>query len=71
MNYQYFHNFEIQKEGWKFGREIMSEETFMEMYPAWDNMNKVDQQAARKLYGLSTSHGDSESGGALHSVVPS
>ena len=62
---------EIQKEGWKFGREIMSEETFMEMYPAWDNMNKTDQQAARKLYGLSTSHGDSESGGALHSVVPS
>jgi hypothetical protein len=60
---------EIHKEGWKFGRKIMSEEKLMDMYPGWDKMSRSDQQAARKLYGLSTMHGDSESGGALHTVT--
>ena len=56
---------EIEKEGWKFGREQMSEETFIKMYPTWDNMNQTDRLAARKLYGLS---GDSKSGGVGNSA---
>ena len=59
---------EIQKDGWKFGRERMSEKEFMESYPAWDNMSRADQQAARKLYGLAISHGDSETGGARNMI---
>jgi len=61
-----------KRESWKFGRKQMSEEEFMNMYPAivWDNMSRVDQQAARKLYGLTaTSHGDSMTGGAFHMVA--
>ena len=55
---------EIQKEGWKYGRELMSEEEFKQTYPTWDSMSREDQQAARKLYGFPTSHGDSTTGGA-------
>ena len=60
---------EIQKEGWKFGREQISETKFMEMYSNWDNMDRADQQAARKLYGFPISHGDSMTGGAFHMVA--
>ena len=47
----------------------MTEEEFMQMYPAWDNMSRADQQSARKLYGFPISHGDSTTGGALHTVA--
>ena len=49
----------------------MTEEEFMKMYGSqtWDNMSRADQQAARKLYGFSTSHGDSMTGGAFHMVA--
>jgi len=57
-----------KQESWKFGREQMTEEEFMQMYPAWDNMSRADQQSARKLYGFSISHGDSEIGGAGNMV---
>ena len=58
-----------KRENWKFGRNQLSEEEVIEMYPNWDTMNRADQQAARKLYGLPTSHGNSNIGGALHMVV--
>ena len=62
---------EIEKEGWKFGRKLMTEEEVIAMYPNWDTMNRADQQAARKLYGLPTSHGNSNTGGALHMTAAS
>ena len=43
----------------------------MSMYANWDSMSRTDQQAARKLYGFDTSHGDSTTGGALHMVTAS
>ena len=48
----------------------MTEEEFMKMYGSqtWYNMSRADQQAARKLYGFSTSHGDSTTGGAGNMV---
>ena len=60
-----------KRENWKFGRTQMSEEEFMSMYSNWDSMSRTDQQAARKLYGFDTSHGDSTTGGALHMVTAS
>ena len=49
----------------------MTEEEVIAMYPNWDTMNRADQQAARKLYGLPTSHGNSNTGGALHMTAAS
>ena len=59
---------EIRKEGWKFGREQMTEEGLREMYSTWDSMSRADQQAVRELYGFPTSHGDSTTGGAGNMV---
>ena len=61
-----------KRESWKFGRKQMTEEEFMKMYGSqtWDNMSRADQQAARKLYGLTaTSHGNSMTGGAFHMIA--
>ena len=46
----------------------INQEEFDEMYPAFDRMNKADQNAVLYLYGKNNPLGDSESGGALHMV---
>jgi hypothetical protein len=46
----------------------ITQEEFDEMYPAFDRMNKADQNAVLYLYGANNPQGDSESGGALHMV---
>ena len=46
----------------------ITQQEFDEMYPAFDNMDKAEQQAILFLYGKDNPHGSSESGGALHMV---
>ena len=60
-----------KRENWKFGKDQMTQEEFMEMYSNWDSMSRADQQTALRLYGFDTSHGDSTTGGALHMVTAS
>ena len=55
-------------ENWKFGREQISKKDFFGMYPDWIDMNQSDQQAAMKLYGITTKHGSSPVGGAAKTV---
>jgi len=66
---------EVQTQRWKYagGNEMdsgqVSEKVFRTMYPTYDDMDRAEQQAARKLYGFSTSHGDSMVGGAGHHLT--
>jgi len=60
---------EIQKEGWKFGREQISMVEFMKGHGNWDTYSRADQISALKAAGFDPGHGDSARGGAFHMVT--
>ena len=57
---------EIQKEGWKMGREQISTDELLKMYPNWESMTGTERAKVLNLYGIYQR--ESMSGGALHMV---